>query len=244
VLRANGGHQNYENFKILLNLTSTSICAGKAGSVLLFGPARDLRQRNSSEVPKTKHSILAANFSGSLRPTATDMRDPWTILGIQPDASEKELRDAYRATALRWHPDRNGGSDYAESRFKEANAAYEFVLASSTNRRNPAAENPWSRQNNPRHPPSTRYRNSHRNTSSAGFHAREFRKPQSRDASRRSNLGYIFSQGRGVAVGVLCAAVAFGTAICGINFLWDSVNRGKSFGDLQDRIRERNGRKS
>jgi hypothetical protein len=207
--------------------------------------ARHLPPQNSGDVSKTKHSVLAANFSASLRHSATDMRDPWTVLGIQPDASEKELRDAYRATALRWHPDRNGGSDYAESRFKEANAAYEFVLANSANRRNSAAKSPWREQHNPGHPPSTRYRNSHRNTSSAGFHAREFRKPQSRDApSGRSNLGYIFSQGRGVALGVLCAAVAFGSAICGVNFLWDSLNRGKSFGELQDRIRERDGRKS
>jgi hypothetical protein len=61
------------------------ICAGKEDSVLFSYTARHLPPQNSGDVSKTKHSVLAANFSASLRHSATDMRDPWTVLGIQPE---------------------------------------------------------------------------------------------------------------------------------------------------------------
>lgn len=51
-------------------------------------------------------------------------RDYYEILGVAPDASEPEIKKAYRKLAIRYHPDRNPGDSTAEERFKEAAQAY------------------------------------------------------------------------------------------------------------------------
>lgn len=52
--------------------------------------------------------------------------DPYAVLGVEPDASEEELKKAYRRLARQWHPDRNRAADAAE-RFKRVAAAWEIV---------------------------------------------------------------------------------------------------------------------
>ena len=51
-------------------------------------------------------------------------RDYYEVLGIPRNASEPEVKSAYRKLALRYHPDRNPGDAAAEERFKEAAEAY------------------------------------------------------------------------------------------------------------------------
>jgi len=51
-------------------------------------------------------------------------RDYYEILGIPRNASEQEVKSAYRKLALRYHPDRNPDDKQAEERFKEAAEAY------------------------------------------------------------------------------------------------------------------------
>lgn len=58
----------------------------------------------------------------------------YDTLGVPHDASEKEVRSAYRRLARRYHPDVNRGDKGAESRFKEINEAYQ-VLADAENRK-------------------------------------------------------------------------------------------------------------
>ena len=53
-------------------------------------------------------------------------RDPHTVLGVAPEASEAEIHDAYRRLAKRYHPDVNTDPG-AERQFKEIAAAYEAV---------------------------------------------------------------------------------------------------------------------
>ena len=58
--------------------------------------------------------------------------DPHRVLGVTPGASEKEIKDAYRKAALRWHPDRNAASGAqaaakAADQFKLASDAYEYL---------------------------------------------------------------------------------------------------------------------
>jgi molecular chaperone DnaJ len=55
-------------------------------------------------------------------------RDYYAVLGVSRDASEQEIKSAYRKLALKYHPDRNQGDKAAEERFKEAAEAY-AVLA-------------------------------------------------------------------------------------------------------------------
>ncbi|MCJ7509305.1 MAG: J domain-containing protein [Dehalococcoidia bacterium] len=54
-------------------------------------------------------------------------KDYYAILGIKRDASDKEIRQAYRRLARKHHPDVNPGDKAAGERFKEINAAYEVI---------------------------------------------------------------------------------------------------------------------
>jgi curved DNA-binding protein len=60
-------------------------------------------------------------------------RDYYEVLGIKRDASEEEIKRAYRHLAREHHPDRNPGDKAAEGRFKEVQEAYD-VLSDTTKR--------------------------------------------------------------------------------------------------------------
>jgi len=53
--------------------------------------------------------------------------DYYAILGVKRGASDKEIRQAYRRLARKYHPDVNAGDKVAEEKFKEINAAYEVL---------------------------------------------------------------------------------------------------------------------
>lgn len=55
------------------------------------------------------------------------MRDYYEVLGVARDADADAIKKAYRKLALKYHPDRNGGSKEAEEKFKEATEAYEVL---------------------------------------------------------------------------------------------------------------------
>jgi len=54
-------------------------------------------------------------------------RDYYDVLGLKRDASQKEIKQAYRKLARKHHPDVNPGDKGAEERFKEINSAYEVL---------------------------------------------------------------------------------------------------------------------
>jgi len=61
-------------------------------------------------------------------------KDYYAILGVARDASEKEIKSAYRKLARQYHPDINPGDKNAEATFKKINEAYE-VLSDKEKRR-------------------------------------------------------------------------------------------------------------
>jgi molecular chaperone DnaJ len=54
-------------------------------------------------------------------------RDYYDVLGVAKNASDDDIKKAYRKLAMKYHPDRNPGSKDAEEHFKEAKQAYEML---------------------------------------------------------------------------------------------------------------------
>lgn len=61
-------------------------------------------------------------------------KDYYRILGVSRNATQDEIKSAFRKLALKYHPDRNPGNKEAEAKFKEINEAYE-VLSNPEKRR-------------------------------------------------------------------------------------------------------------
>ena len=53
--------------------------------------------------------------------------DPYKVLGVSPDASDEEIKQAYRKLAKKYHPDLNPGDTEAAKKMQEINAAYEQI---------------------------------------------------------------------------------------------------------------------
>lgn len=56
-----------------------------------------------------------------------EKRDYYEVLGVDRNATEEEIKVAYRKLAIKYHPDRNPGNKEAEEKFKEAAEAYEVL---------------------------------------------------------------------------------------------------------------------
>lgn len=54
-------------------------------------------------------------------------RDYYEILGVSKDATDKEIKKAYREKAMKYHPDKNPGDKKSEEKFKESAEAYDIL---------------------------------------------------------------------------------------------------------------------
>jgi len=59
--------------------------------------------------------------------TTVSKSDYYEVLGVSREASDQELKSAYRKQALKYHPDRNPGDHAAEEKFKTASEAYQVL---------------------------------------------------------------------------------------------------------------------
>ena len=59
------------------------------------------------------------------------MNDPYEVLGVSPNASEEEIKNAYRELVKKYHPDKyvdNPLADLAEEKLREVNEAYDEIM--------------------------------------------------------------------------------------------------------------------
>ena len=54
-------------------------------------------------------------------------KDYYQVLGVPKNASQAEVKKAYRKLAQKFHPDANSGNKQAEERFKEVSGAYDVI---------------------------------------------------------------------------------------------------------------------
>ncbi len=55
------------------------------------------------------------------------MKDYYYFLGVKENASEEDIKKAYRKLSLKYHPDKNGNDDFFADRFREVQEAYEVL---------------------------------------------------------------------------------------------------------------------
>lgn len=53
--------------------------------------------------------------------------DPYKVLGVSPDATEEEIKKAYRDLSKKYHPDLNPGDEEAAKKMREINSAYDMI---------------------------------------------------------------------------------------------------------------------
>ncbi len=74
------------------------------------------------------------------------MDNPYKVLGLEPGASDEEVKRAYRRLAKQYHPDRNPGDAAAAKKMQEINAAYDEIK----NPKGPQGYDPFGGHESPR----------------------------------------------------------------------------------------------
>jgi curved DNA-binding protein len=80
-------------------------------------------------------------------------RDFYAILGVSRDASEADIKKAYRKLAVKYHPDKNPNNKEAENKFKEINEAYEVLSDPDKRKKYDQFGENWNRMNEQGPPP-------------------------------------------------------------------------------------------
>ena len=111
---------------IRLNFYSTSeleLIVNRGARVLDVAITPDGAKQTGGVVWPGVPRATAPRLISNVRP----MANPYEALGVAPNASQDDIRKAYRKAAKETHPDLNPGKPEAENRFKEINAAYDII---------------------------------------------------------------------------------------------------------------------
>ena len=84
---------------------------------------------------------------------AVQFRDYYEVLGLNKNATESEIKSAYRKLARKYHPDVNPKDKTAEEKFKEVNEAYEVLSDPEKRKRYDALGQNWKAGQDFRPPP-------------------------------------------------------------------------------------------
>ena len=71
------------------------------------------------------------------------IEDPYKVLGVSPDASDEEIKKAYRKLAKQYHPDLNPGDPVAAKKMQQINAAYEQIKNPEKVQPNPGTQSSY-----------------------------------------------------------------------------------------------------
>lgn len=77
-----------------------------------------------------------------------EFKDYYQILGVSKNASQDEIKKAYRKLAVKYHPDKNPGDKKAEQKFKEISEAYEVLADPEKRKKYDALGKDWKQYEN------------------------------------------------------------------------------------------------
>jgi molecular chaperone DnaJ len=113
-------HYYAKTMKTSLHRTAAIVHASSCGS---------LRAGHLARTP-VQHRTFHSTHPTYATTTTTTAKDPYTILGVGRDASEKDIKRAYYRLAKEFHPDTNPSQD-AKDKFVELQGAYDILSDAS-----------------------------------------------------------------------------------------------------------------